>query len=302
MRYVLQLLVVLQVNLLYSQVTAQFSPVGAEWHIGFNVSGIIPSRGFNHYRYIGDTLIQGKTAKALHIEQVLFPLSGPNIPTDTFDLGQEYFLQSGDSVFVWRYDAFKFLWRTNVVAGQKFSVEKITGIYYEMKVDSVKTLQMNGQNVKKIWITGSSNVGIGGGKAVIYDKFGPENGFTYFSCWGAYDCFDPSLCRYRDDLFSPVEFPSPHCLVLTNASEPEFLPAQMTIFPNPASNTVSIELHNQVEVEHIWVFNVSGSMVLSLNQPLAHRIELDVSHLPSGTYILKLMTGRQLASGRFFKQ
>lgn len=302
MRYVLLLLIAAYVNLLYSQVPAQFSPVGAEWHIGFNVSGIIPSRGFNHYRYVGDTTIQGKTAKALHIEKVLFPLSGPNIPTDTFDLGNEYFLQSGDSVFVWRYDKFKFLWRTNVVAGQKFSVEKTTGIYYEMKVDSVKTLQMNGQNVKKIWITGTSNVGIGGGKAVIYDKFGPENGFFYFSCWGAFDCFDPSLCRYQDDLFPPVDFPSPQCLVLTNASEPDLVLAPMTIFPNPASNTVSIELQDQLEAEQVWVFNVSGNMVLALKQPIAHRFQIDVSHLPSGTYILKVMAGHQVTSGRFFKQ
>lgn len=298
MRYLLCLFIALHANLTFSQVAPQFSPAGAEWHIVFYSPGIIPTRGFDHYRYVGDTLIQGKTAKVLLIDMVLFPLSGPNIPTDTFDLGAEYFLQSGDSVFVWRDNSFKFLWRTNVVAGQKFYVEKASGGYYEIKVDSVKTVLMNGQNIKKIWVSDS---GLSGGKAVIYDKFGPENGFLYFNCWGAFDCFEPSLCRYQDDLFAPVEFQSPLCSVLTDAAEPDHMPARWTIFPNPAYNTVSIELQNELEIEQVWVYNSSGSMVLSVHQPRSPKVQIDVSHLPSGTYIVRLMAGHQLASGRFFK-
>lgn len=68
----------------------------------------------------------------------------------------------------------------------------------------------------------------------------------------------------------------------------------MNVYPNPASNSVTIELHNEkAEVAQVEVTDMNGSRVLqsqvNLNSGL-NRVPFNVSTLPSGVYNLNVKT------------
>lgn len=65
---------------------------------------------------------------------------------------------------------------------------------------------------------------------------------------------------------------------------------EVTIHPNPASSTVNIMVPNSLEGE-VRLFDISGKMLkMEDNVVLNNSYSIDVSHLPSGTYFIKLNT------------
>lgn len=80
--------------------------------------------------------------------------------------------------------------------------------------------------------------------------------------------------------------------------------APIRIFPNPAHDFVTIEFSvASGNPQDVAVFNTDGRLVLNrkINQKGNVRQKLDISHLPAGTYFLKIKTGTAIRSGRFVK-
>ncbi|MFA6152906.1 MAG: T9SS type A sorting domain-containing protein [Chitinophagaceae bacterium] len=61
----------------------------------------------------------------------------------------------------------------------------------------------------------------------------------------------------------------------------------MTVFPNPANNTLNITLSQALKNGTIMMMNMQGQIVLKKSQIDGHIIELDITLLPPGNYILK---------------
>jgi len=81
----------------------------------------------------------------------------------------------------------------------------------------------------------------------------------------------------------------------------EKAPTTMTIAPNPASSNVSVTVPVAGNYKANMLVNVSdmkGSIVLTRTMAVAEKFTLDVSALPSGTYILQVQTGEK----KFAKQ
>jgi hypothetical protein len=77
----------------------------------------------------------------------------------------------------------------------------------------------------------------------------------------------------------------------------------LKIFPNPVRNSTTIEfsLNEPAEVI-ISVFDINGKMVVSeknYREAGTHLYKLDCSHLPRGTYVTSLHTGKTLETGKF---
>ena len=74
----------------------------------------------------------------------------------------------------------------------------------------------------------------------------------------------------------------------------------VTIFPNPASNTLFIGFNNQ-EMKQISIININGSMVMNHNaQDMV--IALDISSLPSGMYVCRIEQNGKISTHRFVTQ
>lgn len=80
--------------------------------------------------------------------------------------------------------------------------------------------------------------------------------------------------------------------------------SNIKIFPNPASNNINLEIplfgSERVKVE---IINSLGLTVLALNDvENDNTINIDVSNLKEGVYMIKCSSGKQFKTGRFIKQ
>ncbi|MEI8204001.1 MAG: T9SS type A sorting domain-containing protein [Bacteroidota bacterium] len=76
----------------------------------------------------------------------------------------------------------------------------------------------------------------------------------------------------------------------------------IVVFPNPANNTVSIQVKvNLDEIRKIEVFSSQGKLMSSIPKaPVAY--DLDISNYPKGVYFVTVKSGKTIFRSRFLKQ
>ncbi len=78
------------------------------------------------------------------------------------------------------------------------------------------------------------------------------------------------------------------------------LPNTITLYPNPATNTLRLELTAEV-IQEIRVYDTSGRLLIERNQVGVPRKELDISSLPAGSYFLEIRTPNRVSRQSFIK-
>ena len=79
-------------------------------------------------------------------------------------------------------------------------------------------------------------------------------------------------------------------------------PSDITLFPNPAEHTITVQTPD--EVKAIQIFDLSGRPVYRwyIASRTEESLTIDIADIPSGTYILQLTTANgQTHAGRFVK-
>ena len=74
--------------------------------------------------------------------------------------------------------------------------------------------------------------------------------------------------------------------ILFSFSEDTVTDFELKVFPNPATNYITIET-NQTD-EMMQIFNVNGQLVKALNFNASTTKQFDVSSLAAGTYFIKM--------------
>jgi len=74
---------------------------------------------------------------------------------------------------------------------------------------------------------------------------------------------------------------------------------QFSVYPNPVSNVLYLSNAEELVIENVSVYDVSGKVVLSQNSTAN---QIDVSQLPQGMYFLKTTTGSSTTSLKFIKE
>lgn len=63
------------------------------------------------------------------------------------------------------------------------------------------------------------------------------------------------------------------------------------VYPNPATSALTIQLHDEKEVENIAIMDVTGKLVKEVTaRPQAKNITTDVSNLPAGMYLVRVVS------------
>lgn len=76
--------------------------------------------------------------------------------------------------------------------------------------------------------------------------------------------------------------------------------AYFSLYPNPASNMLNIDLKKEITVSSITIYNTLGQLVLTI--PNAQQVKsVDVSGLTTGNYFIKLNTNKGTATAQFIK-
>jgi hypothetical protein len=85
-------------------------------------------------------------------------------------------------------------------------------------------------------------------------------------------------------------------------SNPDFdFNRYITIYPNPATTVLSLEVNGEIMIESLEVYNIMGQMVLTM--PKANnKSAIDIASLASGTYILKVTSNKGTSNSKFIKK
>jgi hypothetical protein len=279
----------------------QFAAPGAQWWYGFK-GGFIYSEGWNHTVYESDTIVAGKSCKKLHV--TIYSRSNQADPYTAFSF-DKFVYQQGDSVFLYNNPNWMLRWRTNPIVGTTYVIQQVSwsnAYPLTIRVDSIKTVIIGTQTVKKIWQTGTSSQGIGD-HAVIYDRIGPEYGdFEYTNCWGALDCYPTTLCAYQDNITPHYDFTSSVCNLITNSHSPAVLQQPLLITPNPCSADLHFDLTPLAGQEsNLSIINMAGKLVKTLKIDQSERYDLNTRELAPGQYVYRFTTKQAVYAGRFVK-
>ena len=260
-----------------------FFPPGAEWYFSYKYPGLIEARGYTRYAYTGDVEIGGREAKRLDRTTYKLDYDNPTIPIDTINDEPLYMVQSGDSILYYADSVYQLLWRIGLQGGQQFEFTDYWGDIFQMNVDSTETVMVDNQETVKMWISGGNMYGQSG-RTIIYDRFGPINGFRYYFCWGWYDCYDASLCRYKSDATGVVDIAGHYCdNLLASSTEPKI--DGINIYPNPTSDALFISTPGgSIESIRISLFDPTGQLLHSDNLAEALNYSVDLSPYASGMY------------------
>ena len=66
----------------------------------------------------------------------------------------------------------------------------------------------------------------------------------------------------------------------------------ISVYPNPATETLNIDLNSLNGNEHILLQNLAGQTLMNV-RVLSQHTELNVSELPTGIYILEIEKGTE---------
>ena len=86
----------------------------------------------------------------------------------------------------------------------------------------------------------------------------------------------------------------------TSVSHLSFSDDQLMMYPNPANYSITVQLKkNGHKLNNVIIRDILGKIVFSDSDVNDYQLIIDISHLPSGTYI---MTANDFYSARFFKK
>jgi glycosidase len=92
--------------------------------------------------------------------------------------------------------------------------------------------------------------------------------------------------EYR--LYSNRELPDFNDLA-TDVEDPQQAVSELSVYPNPSSSRVFIQ--SSTDIKNLQLFNLQGKL-LKQSQPQKENVEIDISNLPAGIYLLQISNGK----------
>ncbi len=85
------------------------------------------------------------------------------------------------------------------------------------------------------------------------------------------------------------------------ASTQSFFTDNFSIYPNPVNNVLHLSVKNGLLVNEITMIDINGRTVKTINNTLDSEMEINVSDLTSGVYMLNVKTDEGVATSKFVK-
>lgn len=77
---------------------------------------------------------------------------------------------------------------------------------------------------------------------------------------------------------------------------------QVSVYPIPANNLLIVDTHSNFDTDYdIAIYNSTGDLVMKRQEVINPLMELDIRHLPSGSYFLKIISDEKIESITFVK-
>jgi Secretion system C-terminal sorting domain len=313
--------------------TIQWPQTGSEWHYKKWYFLANTPRGFQHYVYVQDTLINNVNFKQVKGEEqmnttVFTGTVGSTVVNDTTTLPDYLFHTSNDSVFLLTASGnLQFVWRTNPVVGEiwnyglQYDFSSGTSLPAYCQVDSIKTVSINGYPSKDIYthackdINGTPITFIGDTAfyvpfaEIINTTFGPHRGFDFIgqflTALFINEVIPNEIICFESDSVSFYQYNSNiNCVNnITTGIENNIaaIIEKLIVYPNPAHSELRIKKEG-LRINEVKIYNVLGECVFNLSIKQLDNVTIDVSSLLSGIYILEATTTKGAMRKKFVKQ
>ena len=87
-------------------------------------------------------------------------------------------------------------------------------------------------------------------------------------------------------------------LILTGIASPSIVSANISVYPNPANDNITIETPPPSTIE---ISNIEGQLIKTLAAS-GTKTNIDVSALPCGVYVVQVKTEKGVAVRKFVKE
>ncbi|MCX6306606.1 MAG: T9SS type A sorting domain-containing protein [Bacteroidetes bacterium] len=264
-----------------------WAPVGAKWTYTLSFA-FSPDVDTLVIRSVGDTVIQGKHCRILHKSMAVCDLRGPDEYMYS-DSGRVYFYDASRAEFQMLFDinaqiADSWIWHVRDVPFQDSVI---------VKVDSVSTIIINAIACKEIFVEylNVTSPWSTTGSGRIIENIGDEYylfPWVFGACDGAFGgplrcCDDNLIGHFETGVVSDCNYRS---VGMNENSKPE---PGISIYPNPASNQVSVEFKEARALlfRKIEIYNLFGTKLFSGSFP-SRKYTIDTKKFPAGLYILRI--------------
>ncbi|MFA6151337.1 MAG: T9SS type A sorting domain-containing protein [Chitinophagaceae bacterium] len=306
-----------------SQAQSDFAPLGAVWYNNFY-------NGVYKNEVVSDTSILGVICSK--ITQSVFIKSSPWFGWEERNARDIYLHSTPDTVFIYNdlYKNFTPLYVFNVKAGDTVRLQDINPANSCVKidtaktqfafiVDSVKDVIYDGVSLKTVYSTA-----IDTGEAYLAWNQGMEKSNVYVQKLGALkygllpDCnkMCPTILEgcnrslnlrcYTDSKISVKlsDTCMPAGLVPASISEIEKIENSLFIYPNPATDMVSIVNASLQSPSNLLVLNALGQIVLQKEYKAGNKITFDAGSFARGVYFVRLenKTKGSITTGKLIKE
>ena len=76
-------------------------------------------------------------------------------------------------------------------------------------------------------------------------------------------------------------------------------PNAIVMYPNPATEAIS--LNNSISADAVLIYDMTGNVVETIQQPAVGNMDINIANLPSGNYFVKAISGNLTYTGYFSK-
>lgn len=253
----------------------EWFPIGATWHY----SQVIFFQGDTYVtlRVSGEMIVDGRTCRVIEGggNCVALPCScvyeendivyGYDDVKQQFVILYDFTLVPGDTLH----------YHTAPTGDSYFRLDSVTS--WDTGIDTLRVQHFS-------WLSGQIQLG-----NRVYERIG-SNGFL-FPVDGVCDPATGGLRCYEDPYLDSLHFfnpelPCDYSSITIGTDEPAH--AVVTVFPNPASHSVSIA--STVPLERVGISSLLSGNEIYYYTDLVLGHEIDITHLPEGFYVLRVTT------------
>src|SRR5690554_287972 len=112
---------------------------------------------------------------------------------------------------------------------------------------------------------------------------------------------------YTSSLSNPLEMSIDNINMSAQGSAPlvsinEFVSSKFNLYPNPATNIVTISNNEHVGINQLMVYDVTGKQISTYSYKDEHEVQVNVDGLNSGIYFLHIVTDEGTGVKKLFKK
>lgn len=287
-------------------------PEEAEWFFNREVLLSYPAHGYSHFTVEGDTTIVGENVKKIRRTEIDFNGS-------IADESKTYYLKEENSrVHFWTGTEFELMYDLTLNPGDTLKrpihINPTCDSVTAFVVDSVSQININDSFLKVQYLSSKYFVESESGpeihKEVIIERIGRLEEFIFKpECsrdavpWETLllRCYRDNEIHYKADWWQNY-MPDAPCDTLIDGStgiESDFQEHQLLIYPNPASNILTIESPYS-DIQEIYLYNSVGKLITIYKQG-CNSLEINTVQLADGFYFLKIFTSDFTRSRVFLK-